>query len=202
MFVLLERKCPAKWTSQDIPPWFQFEANVYIPFKVHCVGSNGPCVGSNGPCVGSNGPCVGSNGPCVGSNGPCVGSNGPCVGSNGSCVGSNGHCVGSTAPIAPIARTHTHSLAHVCQVSHAVTLLLVSFGLSWPCVFLQTQTALESCRCRFLHSSVHLHPDDQGFGEIRLQPLDNSTESQSELYLRLSQMHLYWVSNSTVNICS
>ncbi len=34
MFVLLERKCPAKWTSQDIPPWFQFEANVYIPFKV------------------------------------------------------------------------------------------------------------------------------------------------------------------------
>ncbi len=35
MFVLFERKCPAKWTSQDIPPWFQFEANVYIPFKVH-----------------------------------------------------------------------------------------------------------------------------------------------------------------------
>ncbi len=35
MFVLLERKCPAKCTSQDIPPWFQFEANVYIPFKVH-----------------------------------------------------------------------------------------------------------------------------------------------------------------------
>ncbi len=34
MFVLFERKCPAKWTSQDIPPWFQFEANVYIPFKV------------------------------------------------------------------------------------------------------------------------------------------------------------------------
>ncbi len=32
--VLFERKCPAKWTSQDIPPWFQFEANVYIPFKV------------------------------------------------------------------------------------------------------------------------------------------------------------------------
>ncbi len=30
MFVLFERKCPA-WTS----PWFQFEANVYIPFKVH-----------------------------------------------------------------------------------------------------------------------------------------------------------------------
>ncbi len=35
MFVLLERKCSAKWTSQDIPLWFQFEANVYIPFKVH-----------------------------------------------------------------------------------------------------------------------------------------------------------------------
>ncbi len=35
MFVLLERKCPAKWTSQDIPPWFQFETIVYIPFKVH-----------------------------------------------------------------------------------------------------------------------------------------------------------------------
>ncbi len=35
MFVLFERKCPAKWTSHDIPPWFQFEANVYIPFKVH-----------------------------------------------------------------------------------------------------------------------------------------------------------------------
>ncbi len=35
MFVLFERKCPAKWTSQDIPPGFQFEANVYIPFKVH-----------------------------------------------------------------------------------------------------------------------------------------------------------------------
>ncbi len=35
MFVPFERKCPAKWTSQDIPPWFQFEANVYIPFKVH-----------------------------------------------------------------------------------------------------------------------------------------------------------------------
>ncbi len=34
-FVLFERKCPAKWTSQDIPLWFQFEANVYIPFKVH-----------------------------------------------------------------------------------------------------------------------------------------------------------------------
>ncbi len=29
MFVLLERKCPANWTSQDIPPWFQFEANVF-----------------------------------------------------------------------------------------------------------------------------------------------------------------------------
>ncbi len=37
MFILFERKCPAKWTSQDIPPWFQFEANIYtyIPFKVH-----------------------------------------------------------------------------------------------------------------------------------------------------------------------
>ncbi len=35
MFVLFERKCPAKCTSQDIPPWFQFEANVYIPFKAH-----------------------------------------------------------------------------------------------------------------------------------------------------------------------
>ncbi len=35
IFVLFECKCPAKWTSQDIPPWFQFEANVYIPFKVH-----------------------------------------------------------------------------------------------------------------------------------------------------------------------
>ncbi len=35
MFVLFERKCPAKWTSHDIPPWFQFEANVYIQFKVH-----------------------------------------------------------------------------------------------------------------------------------------------------------------------
>ncbi len=35
MFVLFERKCPAKWTSQDIPPWFQFEANVNIPFKVY-----------------------------------------------------------------------------------------------------------------------------------------------------------------------
>ncbi len=35
MFVLFERKCPAKWTSQDIPLWFQFEVNVYIPFKVH-----------------------------------------------------------------------------------------------------------------------------------------------------------------------
>ncbi len=95
MFVLLERKCPAKWTSQDIPPWFQFEANVYIPFKVHEVCKTlikivyiyrgiwchtRPCVKtqSNGPCVGSNGPCVGSNGPCVGSNGHCVGSNGPC----------------------------------------------------------------------------------------------------------------------------
>ncbi len=30
-FVLFKRKCPAKWTSQNIPPWFQFEANVYIP---------------------------------------------------------------------------------------------------------------------------------------------------------------------------
>ncbi len=28
-------KCPAKWTSQDIPPLFQFEANVYVPCKVH-----------------------------------------------------------------------------------------------------------------------------------------------------------------------
>ncbi len=28
-FVLFERKCPAKWTSHDIPPWFQFEANVF-----------------------------------------------------------------------------------------------------------------------------------------------------------------------------
>ncbi len=36
MFVLLERKCPAKWTSQDIPPWFQFEANVYI-FHSKCI---------------------------------------------------------------------------------------------------------------------------------------------------------------------
>ncbi len=34
-FVLFERKCPAKWTSQDIPPWFLFEANVYVAFKVH-----------------------------------------------------------------------------------------------------------------------------------------------------------------------
>ncbi len=36
-FVLFERKCPAKWTSQDIPTWFQFEANLYSvhPFKVH-----------------------------------------------------------------------------------------------------------------------------------------------------------------------
>ncbi len=31
---LFEHKCPAKWTSQDILPWFQFEANIYIPFKV------------------------------------------------------------------------------------------------------------------------------------------------------------------------
>ncbi len=28
-FVLIDRKCPAKWTSHDIPPWFQFEANVF-----------------------------------------------------------------------------------------------------------------------------------------------------------------------------
>ncbi len=28
-------KCPAKWTSQDIPPIFQFEANAYIPLKEH-----------------------------------------------------------------------------------------------------------------------------------------------------------------------
>ncbi len=28
MFVLFERKCPAKWTSQDIPPWFQFESEL------------------------------------------------------------------------------------------------------------------------------------------------------------------------------
>ncbi len=34
-FVIFESKCPAKWTSQDIPPWFQFEANVYVPYKVH-----------------------------------------------------------------------------------------------------------------------------------------------------------------------
>ncbi len=27
-FVLFERKCPAKWTSQDIPPRFQLEKNV------------------------------------------------------------------------------------------------------------------------------------------------------------------------------
>ncbi len=32
-FVLFDRKCPAKWTSQDIPPLFQFEASVYVPFK-------------------------------------------------------------------------------------------------------------------------------------------------------------------------
>ncbi len=32
-FVLFDRKCPAKWTSQDIPPSFQFEASVYVPFK-------------------------------------------------------------------------------------------------------------------------------------------------------------------------
>ncbi len=34
-FVLFNRKCPAKWTSQDIPPSFQFEASVYVPFKGH-----------------------------------------------------------------------------------------------------------------------------------------------------------------------
>ncbi len=34
-FVLFNRKCPAKWTSQDIPPWFQFEGSVYVPFKLH-----------------------------------------------------------------------------------------------------------------------------------------------------------------------
>ncbi len=34
-FVLFDRKCPAKWTSQDIPPSFQFEASVYVPFKGH-----------------------------------------------------------------------------------------------------------------------------------------------------------------------
>ncbi len=27
-FVLFDRKCPAKWTSPDIPPWFQFETSV------------------------------------------------------------------------------------------------------------------------------------------------------------------------------
>ncbi len=36
MFVLFERKCPSKWTSQDIPPWFQFEVNVYI-FHSKCI---------------------------------------------------------------------------------------------------------------------------------------------------------------------
>ncbi len=35
-FVLFERKCPAKWTSQEIPPWLQFEANVYI-FHWKCI---------------------------------------------------------------------------------------------------------------------------------------------------------------------
>ncbi len=35
-FVLFDRKCPAKkWTSQDIPPSFQFEASIYVPFKGH-----------------------------------------------------------------------------------------------------------------------------------------------------------------------
>ncbi len=34
-FVLFDRKCPAKWTSRDIPPSFQFEASVYVPFKGH-----------------------------------------------------------------------------------------------------------------------------------------------------------------------
>ncbi len=29
MFVLFERKCPAKWTLQDISSWFQFEVNVF-----------------------------------------------------------------------------------------------------------------------------------------------------------------------------
>ncbi len=39
-FVLFECKIPAKWTSLDIPPWFQFEANVYVPCKVHWIGRN------------------------------------------------------------------------------------------------------------------------------------------------------------------
>ncbi len=35
MFVPFVCKCTAKCTSQYMLPWFQFEANVYIPFKVH-----------------------------------------------------------------------------------------------------------------------------------------------------------------------
>ncbi len=34
-FVLFDRKCPKKWTSLDIPPWFQFETSVYVPFRGH-----------------------------------------------------------------------------------------------------------------------------------------------------------------------
>ncbi len=32
-FVLFERKCPAKWTSHDIPPWFQFEYSIHSALK-------------------------------------------------------------------------------------------------------------------------------------------------------------------------
>ncbi len=34
MFVLFDFKFPMKWTSH-IPPWFQFESNIYVPFKGH-----------------------------------------------------------------------------------------------------------------------------------------------------------------------
>ncbi len=105
MFVLFERKCPAKWTSQDIPPWFQFEANVYsIQSALKCARCElklyiftevyDALVRAwrrraaqihewmfRNKVNFSGFPCsgIGSNGHCVGSNGHCVGSNGPCV---------------------------------------------------------------------------------------------------------------------------
>ncbi len=36
-FVVFKSKCPAKCTSQDIPPWFQFEAIVYTVYSIQSV---------------------------------------------------------------------------------------------------------------------------------------------------------------------
>ncbi len=125
MFVLLERKCPAKWTSgysSMIPvrseriysihsalKCARRELKLYIFTEVYDV----TLVRAWRRCAAqihewmfwnkvnfSGFPCSGSrsNGPRVGSNGPRVGSNGPRVGSNGPRVGSNGPRVGSNGP--------------------------------------------------------------------------------------------------------